>query len=43
MMRRSNFIYPHPSPTIRLALAITALAAVDELDQVDAEPMEVCS
>lgn len=40
-MRRSNFIYPHTDPTTRLNLALTALAAVDELTQADHEPMEV--
>lgn len=42
-MRRSNFIYPHADPRVRLNLALAALSALDELGHADTEPMEVCS
>lgn len=40
-MRRSNFIYPHTDASVRLALALAAWSAVDELAHAETEPMEV--
>lgn len=40
-MRRSNYIYPHPNPTARLALAVAAVEAVVELATVEDHLEEV--
>lgn len=37
-MRRSNFVYPHPNPTVRLSLAANCKEALDEIADEEVTP-----
>lgn len=40
-MRRSNFVYPHPSPVARLSLAVRVMDVLDEIAAVEDHVEEV--